>query len=76
MVLARSEESPQRFYSMSAQIRLERKAYYDMLEKTQKSDLDILPGWNGFSLASIAPLMAQKKHSGVFSVKVAAPAIF
>jgi Fic family protein len=41
MVLARSEESPQRFYSMSAQIRLERKAYYDILEKTQKSGLDI-----------------------------------
>ena len=32
MSLARSEDSPQRFYSMSAQIRLERKAYYDMLE--------------------------------------------
>jgi Fic family protein len=43
MALARSEEGPQRFYSMSAQIRLERKAYYDMLEKTQKSGLDITP---------------------------------
>lgn len=43
MALARSEESPQRFYSMSAQIRLERKAYYDMLEKTQKSSLDVTP---------------------------------
>jgi len=41
MALARSEESPQRFYSMSAQIRLERKAYYDMLETTQKGDLDV-----------------------------------
>jgi Fic family protein len=41
MVLARSEESPQRFYSMSAQIRQERKAYYDILEATQKGDLDI-----------------------------------
>src|SRR3546814_14756610 len=28
---------------MSAQIRIERKAYYDMLESTQKSDLDITP---------------------------------
>ena len=39
--LARSEESPQRFYSMSAQIRQERKAYYDVLEATQKGDLEI-----------------------------------
>jgi Fic family protein len=41
MVLARSEGSPQRFYSMSAQIRDERSAYYDILEATQKGELDI-----------------------------------
>jgi Fic family protein len=41
MVLARSERSPQRFYSMSAQIRQERKEYYEILEATQKGDLDI-----------------------------------
>ncbi|MCI5044778.1 MAG: Fic family protein [Aquisalinus sp.] len=41
MALARSEASPQRFYSMSAQIRAERKAYYDILEATQKGDLDV-----------------------------------
>ena len=41
MSLARSEDSPQRFYSMSAQIRQERNAYYDMLEKT--GGLDITP---------------------------------
>ncbi|HEX7073858.1 MAG TPA: Fic family protein [Hyphomicrobiaceae bacterium] len=41
MQLARSEKSPQRFYSMSAQIRHERKAYYEILERTQKGDLDI-----------------------------------
>jgi Fic family protein len=39
--LARSENSPQRFYSMSAQIRHERNAYYDILEKTQEGTLDI-----------------------------------
>jgi prophage maintenance system killer protein len=39
--LARSDNSAQRFYSMSAQIQLERKQYYDILEKTQKGDLDI-----------------------------------
>src|SRR5205823_6045471 len=43
MSLARSEDSPQRFYSMSAQIRIERKAYYDMLENTQKGGLDVTP---------------------------------
>lgn len=41
--LARSEKSPQRFYSMSAQIRQERKAYYDILEATQNGDLEITP---------------------------------
>lgn len=41
MILARSERSPQRFYSMSAQIRQERKTYYEILEATQKGELDI-----------------------------------
>jgi len=41
LLLARSDGSPQRFYSMSAQIRVERKGYYDILEKTQKGELDI-----------------------------------
>lgn len=41
LALTRSEGNPQRFYSMSAQIRLERNAYYNMLEETQKGDLDI-----------------------------------
>ena len=43
MALARSEGSPQRFYSMSAQIRRERSAYYDILEATQKGSLDVTP---------------------------------
>jgi len=41
MQLARADETSQRFYSMSAQIRKERNDYYDMLEKTQKGSLDI-----------------------------------
>ncbi len=41
LLLARSDSSKQRFYSMSAQIRVERKEYYNILEKTQKGDLDI-----------------------------------
>jgi Fic family protein len=44
MALARSEGTSQRFYSMSAQIRQERKDYYAILETTQKGDLDIT-GW-------------------------------
>ena len=43
MALARSEGSAQRFYSMSAQIRAERRAYYDILESIQKGALDITP---------------------------------
>ncbi|HAH24632.1 MAG TPA: DUF4172 domain-containing protein [Prolixibacteraceae bacterium] len=41
LLLAKSDNSTQRFYSMSAQIRLERKQYYEILEKTQKGNLDI-----------------------------------
>lgn len=41
LALARSENTAQRFYSMSAQIRQERGAYYDILETTQKGTLDI-----------------------------------
>jgi Fic family protein len=41
MLLAQSDKSNQRFYSMSAQIRIERKEYYEILEKTQKGNLDI-----------------------------------
>ncbi|OGO95064.1 MAG: cell filamentation protein Fic [Coxiella sp. RIFCSPHIGHO2_12_FULL_42_15] len=43
MVLTRSEGSSQRFYSMSSQIQRERNTYYDILEKSQKSTLDITP---------------------------------
>jgi Fic family protein len=50
--LARSEHSAQRFYSMSAQIRQERKAYYDILEATQKADLDITP-WLAWFLSCL-----------------------
>jgi Fic family protein len=41
MQLAKAEENTQRFYSMSAQIQLQRSKYYDILEKTQKGNLDI-----------------------------------
>jgi Fic family protein len=41
MALARSDGIAQRFYSMSAQIEAERSAYYDVLEQSQKGDLDV-----------------------------------
>jgi len=41
MLLARSDKSTQRFYSMSAQIRIERKSYYGILEMAQKGNLNI-----------------------------------
>jgi Fic family protein len=50
--LARSDNSPQRFYSMSAQIRHERNDYYDILERTQKGTLDVTP-WMEWFLACL-----------------------
>ena len=48
LALARSENSPQRFYSVSAQIRQERNAYYGILEETQKGTMDITPWMDWF----------------------------
>jgi len=48
MALARSESSPQRFYSMSAQIRHERGDYYGILERTQKGTMDVTPWMEWF----------------------------
>ena len=41
LFLARADGSPQRFFSLSASIQRERKAYYDILERTQKQSLDV-----------------------------------
>ena len=41
MLLAKSDGISQRFYSMSAQISIERKQYYDVLENTQKGTVEI-----------------------------------
>lgn len=41
LMLARCEQSQQRFYSISKQIQQERNAYYDILENCQKGSLDI-----------------------------------
>jgi Fic family protein len=57
MMLARSEKSSQRFYSMSSQIQRERNAYYDVLESSQKGSLDITP-WIEWFLNCLKRAMA------------------
>ncbi len=41
MMLARLEENGARYYSMSAEINRRKRDYYDILERTQKGDLEI-----------------------------------
>jgi Fic family protein len=53
LFLARADGSPQRFYSLSAQIQRERQDYYDVLERTQQGTLDVT-GWLTWFLATLA----------------------
>ncbi len=62
MQLARSEGSSQRFYSMSAQIREERKAYYDILERTQRGGMDVTQ-WMEWFLACLGRAIARAQHT-------------
>ena len=62
MALARSEESPERFYSMSAQIRVERNAYYGILETTQRGGLDIT-NWQVWFLECLARAIGSARHT-------------
>lgn len=62
MALARSEGSPERFYSMSAQIGLERNAYYDILEATQKGNLDITD-WQLWFLECLGRAIKTSRHT-------------
>ncbi len=52
LLLARADGSPQRFYSLSAQIQRERKAYYEILERTQKRSMDVTE-WLAWFLATL-----------------------
>lgn len=52
LFLARADGSPQRFYSLSAQIQRERQDYYDVLERTQKGSLDVT-GWLAWFLGTL-----------------------
>jgi Fic family protein len=66
MSLARSEGSPRRFYSMSAQIREERGDYYRILEQTQRATLDVT-AWMEWFLGCLTRAIesAQAALSGV-----------
>ncbi len=50
--LARADGTKERFYSMSAQIEVERKGYYQQLEHSQRSELDVT-AWLGWFLACL-----------------------
>ena len=62
LCLARADGSPQRFYSLSAQIQRERKDYYDILERTQKGTLDVT-AWLTWFLGTLQRAMEQSNHT-------------
>jgi Fic family protein len=62
LFLARADGSPQRFYSLSAQIQRERKAYYDILERTQRQSLDVTE-WLAWFLATLHRAVDQAQHT-------------
>ncbi|MBK8740073.1 MAG: Fic family protein [Betaproteobacteria bacterium] len=62
LFLARADGSPQRFYSLSAQIQRERKAYYDILERTQKQSLDVTE-WLAWFLDTLHRAVDQAQHT-------------
>ncbi len=62
LFLARADGSPQRFYSLSAQIQRERKAYYAILERTQKQSLDVTE-WLAWFLETLHRAVDQAQHT-------------
>jgi Fic family protein len=62
LLLARVDGSPQRFYSLSAQIQRERKDYYDILERTQKGTLDVTQ-WLSWFLATLNRAVGNARHT-------------
>jgi Fic family protein len=77
MALARSEGTGQRFYSMSARLRVERGAYYETLEAMQKGDLDITSRLSWFlgvldgALADAETVLAATLRKGRFWERLA-----
>lgn len=68
LFLARADGRSERCYSLSAQILREREAYYDVLEATQKGDMDITR-WLAWSLGALerAVEQAQTALDGVMA---------
>ena len=62
LLLARADGSPQRFYSLSAQIQRERRAYYDILERTQKGSLDVT-AWLAWFFDTLHRAVDQAQHT-------------
>ena len=62
LTLARSENSSQRFYSMSSRIRTERNRYYDVLEATQKGGMDITT-WLQWFLSCLGGAIGQAEEA-------------
>ena len=77
MQLARADNNAHRFYSMSAQIRKERKDYYAVLEKTEKESLDITDWFDWFlgcldrALTATDETLARVKDKDTFWEKYA-----
>ena len=62
LFLARADGCPQRFYSLSAQIQRERRAYYEILERTQKGTLDVT-GWLTWFLGALLRAMESAQQT-------------
>ncbi|MHB8322315.1 MAG: Fic family protein, partial [Acidithiobacillus sp.] len=62
LLLARADGSPRRFYSLSAQIQRERRAYYDILERTQKRSMDVTE-WLAWFLDTLHRAVDQARHT-------------
>lgn len=62
LLLARVDGSSQRFYSLSAQIQRERKGYYDVLERTQKGNLDVTE-WLMWFLGALHRAVESAQHA-------------
>jgi Fic family protein len=62
LLLARADGSPQRFYSLSAQIQRERDAYYDILERTQKGTLEVT-AWLAWFIDALHRAVDQAQHT-------------
>jgi Fic family protein len=61
LLLARADGSPQRFYSLSAQIQRERKDYYDILERIQRRSMNVTE-WLAWFLDVLHRAVDQAQH--------------